>query len=73
MNLERTLSELTSLPIADRLRVVASLWDSIEADAPVSLAPEQRVELERRVQAHEKNPDELLTWSEVLDQLPNRK
>ncbi len=73
MNLERTLSELTSLPIAERLRVVASLWDSIEADAPVALAPEQRAELERRVQAHENNPGELLTWSEVLDQLPNRK
>jgi putative addiction module component (TIGR02574 family) len=73
MNLDRTLSELTSLPVADRLRVVESLWDSIEADSPVSIPPEQRSEIDRRVQAHERNPDELLTWDEVLDQLRDRK
>ena len=73
MNLDQTLSELTSLPVAERLRVVESLWDSIEADAPVTVPPEQRVEIDRRVQAHEANPDELLTWDEVLDQLRDRK
>jgi putative addiction module component (TIGR02574 family) len=73
MNLDQTLSELTSLPVADRLRVVESLWDSIEADAPVTIAPEQHAEIDRRVQAHEANPDELLTWDEVLDQLRDRK
>ena len=73
MNLDRTLSELTSLPIADRLRVVESLWESIEAYAPVSVSPEQRAEIDRRVEAHERNPDELLTWDEVLDQLRDRR
>ena len=73
MNLDRTLSELTSLPVADRLRVVESLWDSIEADAPVSLSAEQRAEIDRRIDAHERNPDELLTWDQVLDQLRDRR
>jgi len=69
MDINLALSELTSLPVSDRLRVVESLWDSIEADTPVSLSPEQRAELDRRIEAHEVNPDELLSWDEVLDRL----
>ena len=68
MDLSQTLSELTSLPVADRLRIVESLWNSIESE-PVAVSPEQREEIRRRVKAHEKNPDELLTWEQVLDQL----
>ena len=59
MDINQTLSELTSLPVPDRLRVVESLWDSIESDTPVSLSPEQLAELNRRIEAHEENPDEL--------------
>ncbi len=73
MNLDQTLAELTSLPIFERLRVVESLWDSIDADVPVSISPEQRIELSRRIQAQEANPNELLTWDEVLDQLRSRQ
>ena len=68
MDLQHTLSELTSLPVVDRLRIVESLWNSIESE-PVSVSPEQREELNRRVEAHERNPDEVLTWEQVLDQL----
>ncbi len=53
MNLDQTLSELTSLPVADRLRVVESLWDSINAEAPISTSPNQRAELDRRAKTHE--------------------
>ena len=69
MDIGETLSELTSLPVADRLRVVESLWDSIESDTPVSLSPEQRDEINRRIEAHQANPDESLTWDQVLDRL----
>ena len=69
MDISETLSELTSLPVTDRLRVVESLWNSIESDTPVSLSPEQRDEINRRIEAHEANPDELLTWDQVLDRL----
>jgi len=69
MDINETLSELTSLPVSDRLRVVESLWDSIESDTPVSLSPDQREEINRRIEAHQANPDELLTWDQVLDRL----
>ena len=73
MSINQALSELTSLPVSDRLRVVESLWDSIESDAPVSLSPEQRAELNRRIAAHEANPNELLSWDQVLDRLRTSK
>ncbi len=69
MNINETLSELMSLPVTDRLRVVESLWNSIESDTPVSLSREQRDEINRRIEEHEANPAELLTWDQVLDRL----
>jgi putative addiction module component (TIGR02574 family) len=69
MDINEALSELTSLPVNDRLRVVESLWDSIESDTPVSLSPEQRDEINRRIEAHAASPGELLTWDQVLDRL----
>ena len=57
MDINETLSQLTSLPVTDRLRVVESLWDSIESDTPVSATSEQRAEINRRIKAHETNPD----------------
>ena len=73
MDLQQTLSELTSLPVKDRLRIVESLWNSIDVDTPVSISPEQREEINRRVERHESNPDELLTWEQVLDGLRDRR
>jgi putative addiction module component (TIGR02574 family) len=73
MNLDQTLSELTSLPVAERLRAVERLWDSMADEALSSIPPEQRAEICRRVRAHEEHADELLTWDQVLDQLRDRK
>lgn len=73
MDVNQALSELTSLSVTDRLRVVESLWDSIERDTPVSLSPEQRAELDRRIEAHEAHPSELLSWDQVLDRLRTSK
>ncbi len=69
MDLNETLSQLTSLPVADRLRLVESLWDSIEADTPVSLSTERREELERRLAAHEAHPEDSLSWEQVVEKL----
>lgn len=72
IDIDRTLSELTALPVADRLRVVESLWDSIPVDTPAAISPEQRDELRRRIAAHDRSPEKSLTWVEVLDRLRDR-
>jgi putative addiction module component (TIGR02574 family) len=73
IDIRQTLADLTSLPVHERLRVVERLWDSIPADSPVELSPEQRAELQRRIAAHEETPELLLTWEEVLQRLRDGK
>ena len=73
IDLEQTLSELAALPVADRLRVVESLWDSIPAETPVAMSPEQRQELSRRIKSHEQSPEQVLTWEQVLDELRDQR
>ena len=64
IDIAQILTELTALSIHDRLRVVESLWNSIPAASPVEISPEQR-----RITAHGRSPEQLLTWDEVLDRL----
>ena len=58
------------LSIAERLRLVEELWDSIAADTPVTDA--QRAELDRRLADHEANPDAVVSWEEVQSSITAR-
>lgn len=69
MNLSETISQLSALPIPERLQLVESLWNSIEADTPVTLSPAEQEELDRRLAAHEAEPEALLTWDQVTEKL----
>ena len=52
------------LDIEDRLALVEEIWDSIAADSvAVPLTHEQAQELERRLAAHEANPDDVVPWA----------
>lgn len=73
IDLGQTIHDLKSLPVAQRLKVVEAVWDSIAEDpAPVALSAEQQVELDRRLEAYKANPEEVLTWDQVLEQLRGR-
>jgi putative addiction module component (TIGR02574 family) len=72
VDVARTIDELCALPVDDRLKVVTAVWDSLPEETDVSLSPEQRAELNRRLDAHEANPDAALTWDQVLERLRGR-
>ena len=61
-----TLQEVLQLPVPERIRIVEAIWDSI-VDKPegVELTDEQKAELDRRLEALEKNPGEGSSWAEV--------
>ena len=60
------LPEVLKLPVSERLRLVEAIWDSIaETPEEVDLTEEQKDELDRRIDAMEKNPEEGSSWSEV--------
>ena len=51
-------THLRELPLAERIKLVEDLWDSIAADQnALPLTPEQRVELDRRLDAYEADGD----------------
>ncbi len=68
IDVARTIETVLSLPPQDRLKVAEAVWESLP-DQPAVLTAEQRAELDRRLDASDSAPDELLTWEEVLEQL----
>lgn len=63
-------AEIRGLPVADRLDLVERIWDSIVEDR-VGFEPTeaQRSELDRRIAAHDADPDRGSSWDEVKQQL----
>lgn len=66
-------SELRALSPAERILLVEEIWDQIAAEPDaVPLPPSHRAELDRRLEALEKNPDPGRPWAEVRDELRRR-
>lgn len=51
------------LPLSDRIELVEALWESIIQDSyEPELTTAQAEELDRRLAAHEKDPDDVVAW-----------
>ncbi len=60
-----------ALPPAERLEVIAALWDSIGGeDAP--LTPAQAAEIDRRLASFEADKADVKTWAEFKTELEER-
>lgn len=60
------LSEILRLSVDERIDVVQQIWDSVAADTDaVPLTPEQAEELDRRLEEHDRNPEDVVEWSEA--------
>ena len=54
------------LRVEERLALVEEIWDSIAADSSaVPLTDAQRTELDRRLDEHEANPDDVVSWDKI--------
>jgi len=69
-----SISDLLKLPVAERIRLVEAIWDSIAAvpDA-VELSKEQCQELDRRWAAYERDPSAGTPWAEVRSRISRGK
>ena len=62
------------LPLAERIELVEALWESITQEGyEPSLTPEQVDELDRRVEAHRRNPNDVVAWESIEGELVNRR
>jgi len=67
------LEEVLRLPLAERVRLVEAIWDSIAADsAALPLTDAQRAELDRRLAEHEANPDDVVSWEDIKASITDR-
>jgi putative addiction module component (TIGR02574 family) len=57
---------IDQLSVADRLRLVQEIWDSISAEVErTPLTESQRQEIDRRLAAHRANPEAAVAWEQV--------
>lgn len=69
-----SLADVRALPLAERLRLVEAIWDSIAAvPEQLALTPGQAEELDRRLRAFEEDPTLGTQWGEVRARLERAK
>ena len=63
--------EFLNLSVAERIQLAEDIWDSIAVENPASLVltPEQRLEIQQRIQAHDQNPDSAISWEQIRSEL----
>lgn len=55
---------------AERIELIGLLWESLSMDPDsVPVTDAQRIELRRRVVAHEQDPTAAIAWPEFRDEL----
>ena len=68
-----TRSEILKLSIAERIELVGDIWDSVaEVPEAVELSDQEKVELERRLDAYHKDPDAGSPWPAVRERIRKR-
>lgn len=68
-----TQEHILSLSVPERIQLVEDIWDSIaEVPESVELSDEKKAELDRRVEAYHRIPDEGSPWAPVRERLRDR-
>ena len=69
-----SVTEILELPVAERIRLVELIWDSIAAvPEAVPVSEELKAELDRRLLEFEANPEGGSPWEEVRERIVQGK
>jgi len=69
-----SMTDVLKLPVEERLRLIGEIWDSIEAvPEAVVLTDAQRNELEARLEAHRRDPQNVIPWDEVKARILSKR
>jgi putative addiction module component (TIGR02574 family) len=61
------LQEIQSWPVEEQLDLVFRLWDQlVEGGWQPELTDELKAELDRRLASYEANPENVLTWEQIV-------
>lgn len=68
MDMTTALESIDAWPVDDKIEFVHRVWDRIAVQGLVPpLSEPQRAELERRLEALELRPDDVMTWEAIVD------
>jgi putative addiction module component (TIGR02574 family) len=66
MDLRAVLAAVQSWPVEERLRLIEEVWDGLSEDGnEPELTEELKAELDRRLEALDRNPDAVVPWEVV--------
>ncbi len=66
--------DILKLTIAERIELIGDIWDTMaEVPEAVALTDAQKEELDRRLDAHRKDPTAGAPWPVVRDRIAKRK
>ena len=67
-------SDVLSLSVAERIQLVEDIWDTIaEVPEELLLSEAQKAEIDRRLDAYHRNPDQGSPWPEVKERIRSRR
>ena len=59
-----------ALPLAEQIELIDAVWESIvKKGYEPPLTSEQATELDHRLQAHRHNPDDVLSWDSIKQEI----
>ena len=62
------------LPLTERIELVEALWESMTQEGyEPPLTPEQAAELDRRLEAHLRDPNDVVSWESIKEDLARRQ
>jgi putative addiction module component (TIGR02574 family) len=64
---------IDSWSVADRLRLIGEIWDTLDDESQFEIPESHRKELERRIADYETDPAGGSTLQEVMDRLRQEK
>lgn len=60
------IKDILKLSVDERIDLVQTIWDSIAEDSEVSeISEEHKKILDKRLEAHQNNPQDIVSWDEV--------
>ena len=63
------VAEILKLPVEERMRLAELIWESLAVEpAAVPLGDAHRAVIDERLADHERNPDDVATRNEVLEE-----
>jgi putative addiction module component (TIGR02574 family) len=66
--------DILNLTVAERIELIGDIWDTMaEAPEAVALTDAQKAELDKRLDAHRKDPAAGAPWPVVRDRIAKRR